>query len=132
MAEHDFHQAGAGDGFDDEIDLFELVQNLWEDKWLISAITGLAAVASVLVALSLPNIYSASTLLKPQSAEGGIGGLARQYGGLASLAGVDVLGSHDLIGFVHLLVDGFECRMISEEFFQSGLLGRKELVGTGA
>ena len=51
---------------------------------------------------------------------------------LASLACVDVLGSHDLVGFVHLLVDGFECRMISEEFFQSGLLGRKELVGTGA
>jgi len=90
MAEHDFQRAGAGDGFDDEIDLFELVQNLWEDKWLISAITGLAAVASVLVALSLPNIYSASTLLKPQSAEGGIGGLARQYGGLASLAGISL------------------------------------------
>ena len=90
MAEHDFHRAGAGDGFDDEIDLFELVQNLWEDKWLISAITGVAAVVSVLVALWLPNIYSASTLLKPQSAEGGIGGLARQYGGLASLAGISL------------------------------------------
>jgi uncharacterized protein involved in exopolysaccharide biosynthesis len=90
MAEHDFQRAGAGDGFDDEIDLFELVQNLWEDKWLISAISGLAAVASVLVALWLPNIYSASTLLKPQSAEGGLSALASQYGGLASLAGISL------------------------------------------
>ena len=92
MAEQDFRSPGAPgyDGFDDEIDLFELVQNLWEDKWLISAITSVAAVISVLVALWLPNIYQASTLLRPQSSEGGIGGLARQYGGLASLAGISL------------------------------------------
>jgi uncharacterized protein involved in exopolysaccharide biosynthesis len=92
MAEQDFRSPGAPgyDGFDDEIDLFELVQNLWEDKWLISAITSVAAVLSVLVALWLPNIYQASTLLRPQSSEGGIGGLARQYGGLASLAGISL------------------------------------------
>ena len=70
MAEQDFRGAGAHDGFDDEIDLFELVQNLWEDKWLISAITGFAAVTSVIVALALPNIYQASALLRPQGAEG--------------------------------------------------------------
>jgi uncharacterized protein involved in exopolysaccharide biosynthesis len=92
MAEQDFRSPAAPgyDGFDDEIDLFELVQNLWEDKWLISAITSVAAVVSVLVALWLPNIYQASTLLRPQSSEGGIGGLARQYGGLASLAGISL------------------------------------------
>ena len=92
MAEQDFRSPGAPgyDGFDDEIDLFELFQNLWEDKWLISAITSVAAVVSVLVALWLPNIYQASTLLRPQSSEGGIGGLARQYGGLASLAGISL------------------------------------------
>ncbi len=92
MAEQDFRSPGAPgyDGFDDEIDLFELFQNLWEDKWLISAITSVAAVLSVLVALWLPNIYQASTLLRPQSSEGGIGGLARQYGGLASLAGISL------------------------------------------
>lgn len=92
MAEKDFRaQAAPGhDGFDDEIDLFELARNLWEDKWLISTITGFAAIASVLYALSLPNIYQATTLLKNQSAEGGMGGLARQYGGLASLAGISL------------------------------------------
>ena len=92
MAEQDFRAPGAPgyDGYDDKIDFFELVQNLWEDKWLISAITGFAAVISVLVALWLPNIYQATTLLKPQNAESGMGGLARQYGGLASLAGISL------------------------------------------
>ena len=92
MAEQDVRGPGAPgyDGFDDEIDLFELFQNLWEDKWLIGAITSFAAVVSVVVALWLPNIYQASTLLRPQSSEGGMGGLARQYGGLASLAGISL------------------------------------------
>ena len=92
MAEQEFRAPGAPsyDGYDDEIDLFELVQNLWEDKWLISAITGFAAVTAVLVALWLPNLYQATMLLKPQNAEGGMGGLARQYGGLASLAGISL------------------------------------------
>ncbi|MFZ8891502.1 MAG: Wzz/FepE/Etk N-terminal domain-containing protein, partial [Pseudomonadales bacterium] len=79
MAEQDFRTPATPgyDSYDDEIDLFELVQNLWEDKWLISAITGFAAVTSVIVALALPNIYQASTLLTPQAAESGVGGLAR-------------------------------------------------------
>ena len=92
MAEQDFRSRGAPgyDGFDDEIDLFELLQNLWDDKWLIGAITSFAAVVSVVVSLWLPNIYQASTLLRPQSSQGGMGGLARQYGGLASLAGISL------------------------------------------
>lgn len=93
MAEQDFRGPGAPgyDSLDDEIDLLEVFQNLWEDKRLISAVTGVAAVVSVIVALWLPNIYQASTLLRPQSSEGGIGGsLARQYGGLASLAGISL------------------------------------------
>ena len=34
MAERDFLSSGArgNDGFDDEVDLFELFQNLWEDN----------------------------------------------------------------------------------------------------
>ena len=61
MAEQDFRGTGAPgyDSLDDEIDLFELFQNLWEDKWLIGAITSAAAMVSVLVALWLLNIYQA-------------------------------------------------------------------------
>ena len=50
---------------DDEIDLKELFMVLWSGKWLISAVTGVAAVTSVVIALSLPNIYTANALLAP-------------------------------------------------------------------
>jgi uncharacterized protein involved in exopolysaccharide biosynthesis len=81
---------------DDEIDLKELFMVLWSGKWLISAITGAAAVISVLVALSLPNIYTASALLAPaESSGGGLSGLMKQYGGLASLAGVSLPGGEE-------------------------------------
>ena len=56
---------------DDEIDLLELFQVLWSGKWLISTITGFAAGLSVVVALSLPNIYTGSALLAPASDSGG-------------------------------------------------------------
>ena len=81
---------------DDEIDLKELFMVLWSGKWLISAVTGLAAAISVVVALSLPNIYTASALLAPaESGGGGLSGLMKQYGGLASLAGVSLPGGQE-------------------------------------
>jgi uncharacterized protein involved in exopolysaccharide biosynthesis len=81
---------------DDEIDLKELFMVLWSGKWLISAITGLAAAISVAVALSLPNIYTATALLAPaESSGGGLSGLMKQYGGLASLAGVSLPGGEE-------------------------------------
>ena len=55
---------------DDEIDLKELFMVLWGGKWLISAVTGFAAAISVVVALSLPNIYTASALLAPAESSG--------------------------------------------------------------
>ena len=81
---------------DDEIDLKELFMVLWSGKWLISVITAVAAASSVVVALSLPNIYVASALLAPaESNGGGLSGLMKQYGGLASLAGVALPSSEE-------------------------------------
>ena len=81
---------------EDEIDLKELIMVLWSGKWLISAVSGLAAAISVVVALSLPNIYTASALLAPaESGGGGLSGLMKQYGGLASLAGVSLPGGEE-------------------------------------
>ena len=78
--------------FDDEIDLRELFTVLWNGKGLITLITGFAAVCAVLYALWLPNIYESKALLAPkdESGAGGLAGLARQYGGLASLAGINI------------------------------------------
>lgn len=78
---------------EDEINLGELLLVIWSGKWIISAVTGLAAVISVTVALTLPNIYTANTLLAPaESGGGGLPGLMKQYGSLASLAGVSIPG----------------------------------------
>lgn len=77
---------------DDEIDLAELWRAIWAGKWLIIAITAVFAVASVIYALSLPNIYKSEALLAPAAQEQGGGGLASKFGGLASLAGISLGG----------------------------------------
>lgn len=79
----------------DEIDLAELWHAIWSGKLLIIAISGLFAIASVIYAINQPNIYRATTLLAPASEQGGAGGLAKmagQFGGLASLAGINLGG----------------------------------------
>ena len=82
------------EAFEDEIDLRELFTVLWNGKLVITLITGFAAVCAVLYALWLPNIYESKALLAPkdESGAGGLAGLARQYGGLASLAGINIGG----------------------------------------
>ena len=77
---------------DDEIDLRELFTAIWQGKWIIIAITTLFAVASVFYAINQPNIYKSEALLAPaeQDQQGGLGALAGQFGGLASLAGVNL------------------------------------------
>ncbi|MCW8832549.1 MAG: Wzz/FepE/Etk N-terminal domain-containing protein [Colwellia sp.] len=80
---------------DDEIDLAELWRAIWAGKITIIAISFIFAVASIFFALSKPNIYKASAILAPASAEGGAGGLgalAGQFGGLASMAGINLGG----------------------------------------
>ena len=41
-----------------EIDLFQIISELWNKKFLISSITSIFAVLSVLYALYLPNIFT--------------------------------------------------------------------------
>lgn len=81
-----------------EIELKELIRIWWAGKWLIGGITLAGVVISVAVALMLPNIYRADALLTPNDKEGagGLSALASQYGGLASLAGINLAaGSSD-------------------------------------
>ncbi|HSG60987.1 MAG TPA: Wzz/FepE/Etk N-terminal domain-containing protein, partial [Pseudomonadales bacterium] len=76
---------------DDEIDLKELFGVLWDGKLIIAAVTGIAAIIAVIVAISMTNIYRSEALLMPTSG-GDAGGLAAKFGGLASLAGVSLGG----------------------------------------
>jgi len=79
---------------DDEIDLRELFNVIWQGKWLIVIITLVFSVGAVFFALSQPNQYKSSVLLAPTSkdGQGGLGAMASQFGGLASLAGINLGG----------------------------------------
>lgn len=77
---------------DDEIDLRELFSAIWRGKWLVLACTAIFAVASVAIALYLPNIYKSEVLLAPADDQQQSGGLVGQFGGLASLAGINLGG----------------------------------------
>jgi len=79
---------------DDTIDLTELFVAIWRGKFWVLASTILGAVLAVVVALWLPNIYHAEAKLAPSEEQqgGGLGALAGQFGGLASLAGISLGG----------------------------------------
>ena len=74
--------------FDNEIDFIELASVLWLNKKFIVIFTTFAALTSVFYSLSLTNIYNAQTLLAPTTFSGS--SLISQYGGLASMAGVNL------------------------------------------
>ena len=54
---------------DDTIDLYELWITLWNKKWLVIAVTVIAALGSVVYALLQPPIYKAEALLLPPKAK---------------------------------------------------------------
>lgn len=76
----------------DEIDLRELFTAIWKGKLLIVLVTCVFVVASVMYALSLPNIYQSEVLLAQVSEESSLK-VPGQLGGLAALAGVSLGGN---------------------------------------
>ena len=104
---------------DDEIDLRELFTAIWQGKWIIIAITTLFAVASVFYAINQPNIYQSEALLAPaeQEQQGGLGALAGQFGGLASLAGVN-LGASGGVDKTQMALEVLKSRQFTSEFIK--------------
>ncbi|MGI2853511.1 Wzz/FepE/Etk N-terminal domain-containing protein [Shewanella algae] len=90
--QHPDAQFSANTMRDDEIDLRELFAVIWQGKWLITGVTLVFAIASVIIALMLPNIYKSEAVLAPaeEQGAGGLAGLASQFGGLASMAGINL------------------------------------------
>ncbi len=50
---------------DDEIDLIELLQNLWKGKWLIAGMAGAAAAIGATYVALTPNYFDASITIRP-------------------------------------------------------------------
>ena len=104
---------------DDEIDLRELFTVIWQGKLIVIALTTLFSVASVFYAISLPNIYKSEALLAPaeQDKQSGLGALAGQFGGFASLAGVN-LGAGGGVDKTQLALEVLKSRKFTSEFIQ--------------
>lgn len=78
---------------DESIDVQELLRTLWHGRWLILSITVLSAVIAVGTAWWLPNQYKAAAVFMPSYSSSSASSLARlagQFGGLASLAGINL------------------------------------------
>ena len=105
---------------DDEIDLRELFSVIWQGKWLIIAITAVFAIGSVIFALSQPNTYKSEALLAPASEEsgGGLSALAGQFGGLASMAGIN-LGDGGGVDQIQMAIEVMKSRQFASQFIQN-------------
>jgi uncharacterized protein involved in exopolysaccharide biosynthesis len=106
---------------DDEIDLRELFSVIWQGKWIIIAITAVFAIGSVIFAINQPNIYKSEALLAPADSEqggGGLGALAGQFGGLASMAGIN-LGGGGGVDKTQMAIEVMKSRQFTSNFIQS-------------
>lgn len=78
---------------DDYIDFSSFIKLALGNKWLVISITTLLIAASIVYAVRLPNVYKADALLVSNSTNNSssqLGALASQFGGVASLAGIDL------------------------------------------
>ena len=52
-----------------EIDLMEYARKLWDARWLLIKVAGIAAVVGVVIALTTPKVYTVNVTLAPESAK---------------------------------------------------------------
>jgi uncharacterized protein involved in exopolysaccharide biosynthesis len=82
----------------DEISLRELLEVLWQGRWLAACITAVCALLAVVAVWLAPTKYTAVVVLSPASEGPGssqlgkVSSLASQLGGIASLAGISMTG----------------------------------------
>ena len=70
-----------------EIDLVEIAKKLWRNRKFIIKVTVAFAILGFLVAISTPNVYTASCTMVPQTGEKKAGG---SLSGLAAMAGINL------------------------------------------
>ncbi len=74
---------------EDQIDIIALISKVWAGRKFVIKIAIIAAVIGALVAISTPNIYTASSMFTPNSSGSSPAG-ASGLKGLASLAGINI------------------------------------------
>ncbi|MAC84981.1 MAG: LPS O-antigen length regulator [Arcobacter sp.] len=78
----------------DDIKLSHLIEIIWSYKLFIISFTFICSLATVIYAISKPNEYEAKGIYMPKGEDsaGSLSKLAGQFGGIASLAGVNLGG----------------------------------------
>jgi uncharacterized protein involved in exopolysaccharide biosynthesis len=94
----------------DELDFRALFAMLWRGRWFIVGVTLFFTAAAVAAVLLAPKKYTAIVVISPVSSSkgsmGGLGGLASQFGGLASLAGISIGGDSSKMETLAVLQSG--------------------------
>lgn len=73
-----------------EISLQELINILFNGKWIILSITSIVSIAGVIYSLQLPNIYESKALLTPTKPTNSISKSLQNYSALAGFAGINL------------------------------------------
>jgi len=74
----------------DEIDLRQLFDVIWNGKLIIIGLTTSLSIIAVLYSITLPNVYKSEALLSPVVSDAGSSQAMSNIGGLASLAGINL------------------------------------------
>ncbi len=83
----------------EEINLIDLFNIVWSRKKIILTLGPLFGVIGIIIAFTSQVIYRSETLLAPANQEGeasGLSALAGQFGGLASMAGINIGGGGNI------------------------------------
>ena len=107
--------------YDETIDLSQVILSLWKNKVLILVVSIMFAVASVLYALSLPNIYVSKTHLVPQVENSSVSSSLGAYSNLAGMAGISLGSDGDNLSMEAM------ARIKSFDFFSSHFLPKIKL-----
>ena len=76
--------------YDDDIDLSEVFNVLWDKRFYVGVITSIFSLISIIVALMQPNIYQSKATLMAVEQSSGMSGMVDQYSGMARLAGISL------------------------------------------
>ena len=99
-----------------EIDLVELIQKMWINRWLIIKVTSVFVVLGVLVALFSAKVYTASCDIVPDTGKSS----GSKMSSLAALAGVNLNSGEDVTALSPLVYENI----------MNGTTFRKELMQT--
>lgn len=97
-------------------DLAKFISILLESYKSVIAITFIGAVLAIFLSLQIPNQYKsdAKIVASTEDSGAGLGALAGQFGGLASMAGISLGGKSD----VNLLMDTLKSRNFLKSFIE--------------